>query len=463
MTTATVVVDPAFEASAAVPALIVGGGACGLTASLQLAHSGIETLVVERDTAPMGSTSLSSGFIPAAGTRCQAALGIADSPSQLVADIQAKAHGLACPQLAEAYAHTIGEVIDWLQETHGFEWEVLTDFLYPGHHVHRMHTLPQRQGAALVQALASAAERSGVTVYTSAHVHQLVVNEQSQIRGVRLTRPDGAIESIGCEALILACNGYGGSIELRTRFIPEMLHATFAGHTGNDGSAVLWGEALGANLADMSAYQGHGSWAMPHGSLVTWALMIQGGIQVNSRGERFHDESQGYSEAAVQVVAQPHQAAWCVYDDPIHTLGMTFPDYIDAQSLGAVKVCDDLSTLAAVIGCPESALTQTLAQTARTEHDQFGRQFARPLRAPFYAIKVTGAIFHTQGGLDVDADCRVKRVDGSRLANLWAAGGAARGVSGPHVSGYLSGNGLLSAVAGGAIAAKSVTTYLKGL
>jgi fumarate reductase flavoprotein subunit len=49
------------------------------------------------------------------------------------------------------------------------------------------------------------------------------------------------------------------------------------------------------------------------------------------------------------------------------------------------------------------------------------------------------------------------------LANLWAAGGAARGVSGPHVSGYLSGNGLLSAVAGGAIAAKSVTTYLKGL
>ena len=54
MTTATVVVDAAFEASAAVPALIVGGGACGLTASLQLAHSGIETLVVERDTAPMG-------------------------------------------------------------------------------------------------------------------------------------------------------------------------------------------------------------------------------------------------------------------------------------------------------------------------------------------------------------------------------------------------------------------------
>jgi fumarate reductase flavoprotein subunit len=38
------------------------------------------------------------------------------------------------------------------------------------------------------------------------------------------------------------------------------------------------------------------------------------------------------------------------------------------------------------------------------------------------------------------------------LPNLFAAGGAARGVSGNHPSGYLSGNGLLSAVAGGAVA-----------
>ena len=38
-------------------------------------------------------------------------------------------------------------------------------------------------------------------------------------------------------------------------------------------------------------------------------------------------------------------------------------------------------------------------------------------------------------------------------AGVLAAGGAARGVSGDAVWGYLSGNGLLSAVAGGYIAA----------
>ena len=89
------------------------------------------------------------------------------------------------------------------------------------------------------------------------------------------------------------------------------------------------------------------------------------------------------------------------------------------------------------------------------------RIFKRRLCAPFYAVKVTGALFHTQGGLDIDAQCRVMRENGSPLPNLLAAGGAARGVSGNAVWGYLSGNGLLSAVAGGAIAAKTIAELLK--
>ena len=73
---------------------------------------------------------------------------------------------------------------------------------------------------------------------------------------------------------------------------------------------------------------------------------------------------------------------------------------------------------------------------------------------------MTGALFHTQGGLDIDAGCRVLRGDGAPWPNLLAAGGAARGVSGNAVWGYLSGNGLLSAVAGGAIAAATLTGLL---
>jgi fumarate reductase flavoprotein subunit len=175
------------------------------------------------------------------------------------------------------------------------------------------------------------------------------------------------------------------------------------------------------------------------------------------------------------VLAQPGGVAWNVFDGEILKLARTFPDFCDAEATGALKTCADLTELATLIGCgainsgaacayihwPESTFdTQNEAFSASKGYSD-ARIFKRQLSAPFYAIKVTGALFHTQGGLDIDAQCRVLYEDGKPLPNLLAAGGAARGVSGNAVWGYLSGNGLLSAVAGGAIAAKTITALLK--
>lgn len=227
-----------------------------------------------------------------------------------------------------------------------------------------------------------------------------------------------------------------------SELLPEMRDAVFAGHAGNDGSAIAWGRLLGAALADLGGYQGHGSWAVPHGVLVTWALMMEGGIQVNAEGRRFHDETAGYSEAAVQVVAQLGGVAWNLIDDRLLALGRTFPDFVAAEQAGAVKHAADARALASLIGCDAATLKATLEGTR--------------LRAPYHAVKVTGALFHTQGGLDIDARCRViGEAQAQPFPNLLAAGGAARGVSGNAVWGYLSGNGLLSAIAGGTIAAHS--------
>jgi fumarate reductase flavoprotein subunit len=84
--------------------------------------------------------------------------------------------------------------------------------------------------------------------------------------------------------------------------------------------------------------------------------------------------------------------------------------------------------------------------------DRFGRVIGQQLAAPYCAIKVTGALFHTQGGLAIDTRARVLQKDGRPFPNLFAAGGAAVGVSGSRASGYLSGNGLLTATVLGRIA-----------
>ena len=98
------------------PVAIVGSGACGLTAAIALRDAGIDCVLVERDATPQGSTALSSGFVPAAGTRVQRAAGVHDdSAARFAQDIQAKAHGTAAPHLVKAFTETISPAMDALQ------------------------------------------------------------------------------------------------------------------------------------------------------------------------------------------------------------------------------------------------------------------------------------------------------------------------------------------------------------
>ena len=61
-----------------VQVLVVGAGACGLTAALKANDTGAEVVVLEREPHVSGSTAMSSGFIPAAGTRCQKSSGLTE-------------------------------------------------------------------------------------------------------------------------------------------------------------------------------------------------------------------------------------------------------------------------------------------------------------------------------------------------------------------------------------------------
>jgi fumarate reductase flavoprotein subunit len=450
-----------------VPLLIIGAGAAGLCAALAAREAGVEPLVIERDAQPAGSTSLSAGLIPAADTRFQRTRGIADNAELFAADIQRKADNENDAALVAAVAEGAGPLIEWLTDRYGLPFDVIDNFNYPGHSAYRMHGLPTRTGLELINRLRSAAEASGIPIVTERAAETLLTASDGRICGVEILRGDGVRERIGCEALIFACSGYGGNPDLVRRYIPEMANALYFGHPGNRGDAIQWGDALGAQSAHLGAYQGHGSVATPHNILITWAVIMQGGVQVNIEGRRFCDESLGYSEEAAEVLRQPGGIVWSIFDARIAAVARQFEDFRNAERAGAIFTRQSVQAIADAIHVPLEAFAAELAETEALKmsagHDRYGRQFAagQHFAPSFHAVKVTGALFHTQGGLLVDAACRVKRKDDTVIPNLFAAGGAAVGVSGSTAAGYLSGNGLLTATVLGRLAGQAAAQLVR--
>ena len=206
----------------------------------------------------------------------------------------------------------------------------------------------------------------------------------------------------------------------------------------------------------MDSYQGLGLLAEPQRIDLNPRLLIEGGIQVGSDGYRFSNEIDDVSGQAARVLALPGGIAWVIYDERIHRSCLGVPQYEALLALGARRCGDSIDEIARACSLPPSALARTLAEIETGVPDRFGRVLDQaPLQPGYCGLKVTGALFHTQGGLVVDGSARVLRGDATSLPNLFAGGGAARGISGRGGSGYLPGAGLCTAITLGRIAGQS--------
>lgn len=438
--------------------VIIGGGGCGLTAGVVAGQSGLEVIILEKQERPLSNTQRSYGMIPAGGTRFQQIAGVQETPEDFVRDIMDKNHQQGDYDTTLHIAKTIVDVVHWIVDDVGAKLHFVDDFIYPGHSKHRMHAPANRSGAELYEALGIKLRKmDNVDVIKDAPVTALIVDDNNSVSGV-IVRRGNTIERVKAKKIILASNGFGGNEAMLKQYIPEMEDALYLGGEGNTGEGILWGMELGAETAYMDAYQAHGSVAIPYNVLVSYAMVAEGGIQVNLQGQRFGNEQQGYSERALEVLEQAEGLAWMIYPENLHQLGLTFEEYRSADSAGAIKKANSLGELAEKISIDEKNLSETITLYNRASNgkidDPLGRTNGKVINPPYYAVKVTGALFHTQGGLKVDEHARVLKKDGSVIQNLYAGGGVAAGVSGHGASGYLSGNGLLTALGYGYLAGK---------
>lgn len=450
--------NEAEEFDFTVPVLIAGAGACGAVAALAALDAGVTPLVIERDDRPGGSTGMSQGLFCAAGTQSQREHGVEDNADLFFADIIEKARGQTDPVIARALADHSAPTLEWLREAHGLPWELDLRFRASyGNSRQRLHGWPGNSGAEMVQLLHRRMSDAGVDVLMEAKLVDIYACGD-RIIGVAIERADGAIEKIGCDALILACGGFGANRDMTNRYMPETATLRYNGHEGSQGEAIVVAERLGAVLGDMGSYQGYAMLTDPQGISVPPPVLIEGGVIVNKLGDRFTDESADIAGMVHPLAGQPDGLGWVIYDARIEERCAEIPELAQLMALNAPKMADDLETLAMLTNTDPAKLSASVVEVQRVADleaaDAFGRSWAsdRPPSCPYRALKVTGALYHTQGGLQIDGQARVLRGDGTAFANLFAGGGSARSVSGPSSWGYLPAMGLTTAVVLGRLA-----------
>lgn len=443
-----------------VDVLVIGAGGCGLVAALAAAQTDVSVFVVEKEKSAGGNTSLSQAMVPAAGTKAQIEAGFDDSIELMTEDILKKNDYSSDPALTKHVAEEATKLVDWLRDQVGIDLELVTEFIYPGHSSYRIHANRSRKGEHLINDLVNAANRiENLDIAYNAVAKRLVATRAERgVVGVEVE-----IEGVGrnlaqAKKVILALNGFGANREMLRKYIPEMADAYYFGHEGNTGEGILWGQVLGAQLECMAAYQSHGSVAYPHGTLLTWAVISLGGYQVNLEGKRFVNEYHGYSEHALDVLKQTKGVAIEIFDQRIYDTVVEYEDFQKCLRMEAIKKFDSIEALAESFRLPaeQMSLTHKEIQEAAMgkAQDPMGRKdLKEPLKPPFYGVKVTGALFHTQGGLKVNKRAEVIGLDNRPIPNLYAGGGTACGFSGKSgPKGYLSANGLLAALVIGKIA-----------
>lgn len=447
----------AFDFSIAV--VIAGGGAAGAVAALAARDAGADVLLLEQDATPFGTTSMSQGLLCAAGTAAQKQHGVEDDGDRLFADIMAKTGGRTDPVLARALAHGSGPALDWLVTDHGLPYTLDTRFKPAfGHSRLRVHGWPGHSGGDMLQFLHRRLSETGVDILHQARLVELVHDDDGRVRGVVIERPDGSRDSFGCDSLVLATGGFAGNHQMVRAHIPDAADAHYHGHEGSDGLGIRLGAGLGAALADMGAYQGYGMLTDPQGITLPPGFILEGGLLVNAEGDRFANETSDISAIVHPVLAQPGGRAWAIFDERIEQACAHIHESVQLRDLNAARAADSVAALATAIGADPGRLEATLSEAwaayrARLPDAQ-GRAWTEtpPPAGALRALRLRGALYHTQGGLRIDGDGAVLREDGSKLPNLFACGGAARSVSGPSCWGYLPAMGICTAFTLGRLA-----------
>ena len=343
--------------------------------------------------------------------------------------------------MVSAFAEAAGPTVQWLK-SFGVRFDFLpTQFLTKS----QPRLLPIGGGQALVEALATEAERRGATFVYDTAATGLIQDDAARVVGVRAVGPGSRHIELRTPSVVLGCGGFEGNPEMQTRYIGRRslyLRPVCRGGYYNKGEGIRMALDIGAApCGDYGSY--HAEPIDPRSGIAEPSVFIFSyGILVNSEGRRFVDEAPAtidacYERITREIYNQSNGIAYAVLDArhtriPNYRLGLRTDQ---PPIVGGTPV-----ELASKLGIPQQALEATVAEYNRgcreaeftpLTLDALATQgvtppksnWAHPLdEPPFHAYPVISSNVLTFGGLKVDRDARVLNQQGDPIPGLYAAG-----------------------------------------
>lgn len=266
--------------SLATAVVVVGAGAAGLRAAIELTQRGVPCLVVSRRGRGDAHSRMAAGGI-------NAALGSLDPEDRWdihAADTLVEGHHLAQPRAVELLAQRapdrVRELADWGCRFDRTPDGKIAQRFFGAQTFRRTCYAGDKTGEVILATLVRRAEALGVPVEHGVVVTAVAVEDGRACGVIGIHERSGRPVAIAAGAVLLAGGGYAGAYARTTSRVDE-----------NVGDAAALALRAGAALRDMELVQFHptGHTSPPHlcRELVSEAARGEGGWLRNADGERF--------------------------------------------------------------------------------------------------------------------------------------------------------------------------------
>jgi succinate dehydrogenase / fumarate reductase flavoprotein subunit len=389
--------------------LVIGTGAAGLRAAIELAERGVQVLCVGKRRRDDAHTVLASGGINAAlGT-----MDPEDTWEQHAADTLRESYWLADPRAVELLCREAPAAIEELVR-YGAQFDReddgrLTQRYFGAHRWRRTCFAGDYTGRELQRTLVRRAAELGVAMRDDVYVTRLLVHDGRAFGAYGFDVEDGSRWVIIADAVVLAAGGH-----------TRIWRRSSSRRDENTGDAMRLAVDAGCRLRDMELVQFHPTgMVFPEesaGTLVTEAVRGEGGILRNAAGERFMER---YDPERLELSTRD-RVALAIYSEIAEGRGTEH---------GGVLL--DISHL------DRDLVLRRLPRMYRQFID------VAMLDITTEAVEVAPTAHYSMGGVWVDPETHATDVEG-----LYAVGECASGV---HGANRLGGNSLAEAVVFGRI------------